>query len=76
MTFNQFKAILTFKGLHFNANTFEQNYNLRNDVDKYNYIAFLVSDQNDTSIKVVRFSGVTKAEFLSRKEFDCVCIFK
>lgn len=76
LTFNQFKAMLTFKGLHFNTDTFEQNYNLRNDVDKYNYIAFLVSDQNDTSIKVVRFSGVTKAEFLSRKEFDCGCIFK
>lgn len=42
---------------------------------KYNYIAFLASDQNDTSIKVVRFKGTTKVEFLSRKEFDG-CIFK
>ena len=76
LTFNQFKAILTFKGLHFNEGTFEQNYNLRNSDEKYNYIAFLVSDQNDTSIKVVRFNGLTKAEFLSRKEFDGGCIFK
>ena len=76
LTFNQFKAILTFKGLHFSDETFEQNYNLRNNEGKYNYIAFLVSDQNDTSIKVVRFNGLTKAEFLSRKEFDGACIFK
>lgn len=27
-------------------------------------------------MKVVRFNGVTKAEFLSRKEFDNGCIFK
>ena len=76
LTFNQFQALLTFKNVHYNKETFEQNYNLRNSDDKFNYIAFLVSDQNDTSIKVVRFNGVTKAEFLSRKEFDNGCIFK
>lgn len=76
LTFNQFQTLLTFKNVHYNKETFEQNYNLRNSDDKFNYIAFLVSDQNDTSIKVVRFNGVTKAEFLSRKEFDNGCIFK
>lgn len=76
LSFAQFQAILTFKGIHFNGATFEQNYNLRNNEGKYNYIAFLVSDQNDTSIKVVRFNGTTKAEFLSRKEFERGCIFK
>lgn len=76
LTFKQFQTLLTFKGAHFNKKTFEQNFNLRNDSGLYNYIAFLVSDQNDTSIKVVRFNGITKAEFLSRKEFDCGCIFK
>ena len=76
LTFNQFQALLTFKNVHYNKETFEQNYNLRNNDDKFNYIAFLVSDQNDTSIKVVRFNGITKAEFLSRKEFDNGCIFK
>ena len=76
LTFNQFQALLTFKNVHYNKETFEQNYNFRNNDDKFNYIAFLVSDQNDTSIKVVRFNGITKAEFLSRKEFDNGCIFK
>lgn len=76
LTFMQFQTLLTFKGVHFYMATFESNYNLRNDNGLYNYIAFLVSDQNDTSIKAVRFNGVTKAEFLSRKEFECGCIFK
>lgn len=75
LSFMQFKSLLTFKNVHFNISTFEQNYNLRTINGKYNYIAFLASDQNDTSIKVVRFKGKTKAEFLSRKEFDG-CIFK
>ena len=76
LSFVQFQSLLTFKGVHLNTMTFELNYNLRNDDGLYNYIAFLVSDQNDTSIKVVRFNGLTKAEFLSRKEFDGGCIFK
>lgn len=31
LSFAQFQAILTFKGIHFNGATFEQNYNLRNN---------------------------------------------
>ena len=76
LTFNQMQAILNFKNVHFNIDTFEDNYNLKNDEGKYNYIAFLISDQNDTSIKVIRFDGVTKAKILSRKEFEKGCIFR
>jgi predicted HTH transcriptional regulator len=76
LTFKQFKTLLTFKNIHYNEQTFEINFNLRNSHGKYNYIAFLVSDQNDTSIKVVRFNGKTKSDFISRKEFENGCIFK
>lgn len=76
LTFNQFKTLLEFKKVHYSPSGFEKNFNLRNSEEQYNYIAFLVSDQNDTSIKVVRFSGLTKAEFISRKEFETGCIFK
>jgi predicted HTH transcriptional regulator len=76
LTFKQFKTLLTFKNIHYNEQTFEVNFNLRNSHGKYNYIAFLVSDQNDTSIKVVRFNGKTKSDFISRKEFENGCIFK
>ncbi|MCD8373210.1 MAG: putative DNA binding domain-containing protein [Clostridia bacterium] len=76
LTFSQFKTILTFKDVHYNETAFEQNYNLRNSGGQYNYLAFLLSDQNDTSIKVVRFRGKDKTEFISRKEFPAGCIFK
>jgi predicted HTH transcriptional regulator len=76
LTFKQFKTLLTFKNIHYKEQTFEVNFNLRNGNNKYNYIAFLVSDQNDTSIKVVRFNGKTKSDFISRKEFENGCIFK
>lgn len=36
----------------------------------------MLSDQNDTSIKVVRFNGSTKSDFISRKEFESGCILK
>ena len=39
LTFNQMQAILNFKNVHFNIDTFEDNYNLKNDEGKYNYIA-------------------------------------
>lgn len=39
-------------------------------------MAFLLSDQNDISIKVVRFRGTDKSEFISRKEFGFCCIIK
>ena len=76
LTFHQFKTMLSFKNIHFNEDTFTVNFNLKNSKSQYNYIAFLLSDQNDTSIKVVRFNGVTKADFISRKEFDSGCILK
>ena len=76
LSFGQFKTLLAFKNVHYNLDSFDQNFNLRNATGQYNYIAFLVSDQNDTSIKVVRFHDVTKSEFISRKEFDAGCIFK
>lgn len=76
LTFNQFRALLTFKGIHYNDETFELNFNLWNEKKQYNYIAFLLSDQNDTSIKVVRFNGITKVDFISRKEFENGCILK
>ncbi len=39
-------------------------------------MAFLLSDQNDTSIEVCKFDGLTKVEFLSRKEFAEGCILR
>ena len=76
LTFEQFKYLLNFYGVHVNDYAFDKNFNLRNKVGLYNRLAFLLSDQNDISIKVVRFKGKDKSEFISRKEFGYCCLIK
>lgn len=41
---------------------------------KYNYIAEILSDNNNCSIKVVRFKGENKLEMISRNEFGFKCM--
>ncbi len=76
LTFNQFKYLLNFRGVHVNDLSFYENFNLKTKNNLFNEMAFLLSDQNDVSIKVVRFRGTTKAEFISRKEFGFCCLIK
>lgn len=76
LTFNEFKTIIMYKGLHFKEESFIQNYNFYNSTNKYNYLAYLLSDQNSISIKVCKFKGTTKVDFLSRKEFSDGCILR
>ncbi len=60
LTFDEFKTILSYKHIHYNEQSFEQNFYLKNEDDKYNYLAYLLSDQNSISIKVCKFKGTTK----------------
>lgn len=76
LTFNEFKSMLTLKGIHFNDETLFDNFFLKNKQGELNYIAYLLSDQNDTSIKVCKFKGLDKTEFISRKEFDDGCLLR
>ena len=76
LTFEQFKLLLNFRGVHVNDSAFSNNFNLKNKEGLYNRLAFLLSDQNDVSIKVVRFKGKDKANFISRKEFGNCCLIK
>ena len=76
LSFEQFKYLLNFYGVHVNNSAFDKNFNLKNKAGLYNRLAFLLSDQNDISIKVVRFKGKDKSEFISRKEFGYCCLIK
>ena len=40
----------------------------------FNLMAFLLSDQSDVSVKVVRFSGNDKTSMAQRKEFGNQCL--
>lgn len=62
------------KGFHINEKTFDKNYHLRNREGKYNLLAGLLTDDNDVSIKVVRFAGTNKSELVEKSEYGYICL--
>jgi predicted HTH transcriptional regulator len=74
LTFNQLKNLYIAKGLTIDNATFIQNLGLLTKRGTYNYIADILSDNNDCSIKVVRFKGQDKKEMISRNEYGYKCL--
>ncbi len=60
-------------GLTINDKNFVENMHFKVN-GKYNYLANLLADQNDISIKVVRFSGNDKLHMISRNEYGYKCL--
>ena len=54
--------------------TFEKNTGLLCKNKKYNELAALLADNNDCSIKVVRFAGRDKTEIVLRNEYGYKCL--
>ena len=74
-TFRYLKMLFADKGLSVNEDTFEHNARLKTINNKYNIQADLLSDDNDYSIKVVRFDGDTKASnIIMRNEYGYKCL--
>ena len=73
-TFNELKQMYVNAGLTINDKNFEENLHLKIN-GKYNYLANLLADENDISIKVVRFSGNDKLNMVSRNEYGFKCLF-
>lgn len=74
LTFNKLKIAYVSSGLTVDQSTFEMNVGLKNDFGKYNYMAYLLADENDISIKVVSFAGKDKTEMLMRNEYGNQCL--
>lgn len=68
LTFTKLKFMFVEKGLTINEDNFYSNMNLITN-GKFNMLANLLADENDISIKVVRFSGLDKTNMISRNEF-------
>lgn len=76
LTFNQFIEYNKQKGLHAsNSNNFYKSKGLFTQESKFNYMSFLLSDQSNVSIKVVRFNGKDKSSFSERTEYGSKCLF-
>lgn len=76
LTFTQLKIFYEEKGYDVSGSFFLKNLDLFTEDGKYNYAAYLLSDNNGTSIKVARFKGTEKLDILERNEFGRCCLIK
>ena len=53
---------------------FEYNLDLRTTDDKYNYLAYLLADNNGFSIKVAKYDGTDKINLIENEEYGYGCI--
>ncbi len=70
----QLKGLYVSAGLSIDEKTFDCNMGLLTKDGKYNYLAELLSDSNNCSIKVVRFAGKDKLNMISRNEYGYKCM--
>lgn len=73
LSFSTLKQLYISKGLTIENTSFEANAGLLVN-GKYNCLAQLLADENDISIKVVRFKGTDKLQMISRNEYGYKCL--
>lgn len=73
LTFNQLKIYYEDNDLQLNEN-FLKNLDLLTSDGKYNYNAFLLADENNISIKVVKYLGTDKMDLVKNQEYGYRCI--
>lgn len=74
LKFNQLKELYILNNKNINDKEFENNLGLYTRNKEYNYMAELLADTNDISIKVVTFAGVKKTVMLKRTEYGGRCL--
>lgn len=75
LTFRKLRYMYIQQGLSINEDAFDENVNLKIS-GKYNMLANLLADENDVSIKVVRFAGVDKQKMIFRNEYGYTCLLQ
>lgn len=74
LTFVQLKTLFSDRGLKINEKNFAKNMGLLTAKGKYNYMADILADNNNCSMKVVRFAGRDKTKMLLRNEYGYKCM--
>lgn len=75
LSFSQLKIYYQERGLELNqrfANTLE----LLTPDGKYNYIAYLLADENGVSIKVAKYAGADKVDLIENEEYRYCSLIK
>ncbi|HAV54127.1 MAG TPA: transcriptional regulator, partial [Aequorivita sp.] len=68
LTFSQLKIYYQESG-HTLGNAFAKNLELLTEDGLYNYAAYLLADKNNTSIKVAKYSGTSRADLIESNEY-------
>ena len=74
LTFKMLKGLYISNDIRINNEKFEDNLGLKTNDGKFNFMAELLADSNDISIKVVTFAGLDKAVMLKRTEYGGKCL--
>lgn len=75
LTFSQLRIYYDEKGKPLNEN-FKKSLEFLTDEGKYNYVAYLMADENNNSVKVAKFSSLNKLELGENKEFGRCSLIK
>lgn len=77
LTFDYFLRVMRSRGLQASGSKgFYKSHLMLTKDGEFNYMAFLLSDQCNQSIKVVTFNGLDKSAMSTRNEFGGCCILK
>ncbi len=75
LKFEQLRIYYESSGLALNEN-FASNLELLTDTGKYNYVAYLLADNNSTSIKVAKYSSKTRVDLRESNEYGNGCLVR
>lgn len=75
LTFEQLKIYYNEKGLTL-TERFKQNLELLTEEGKMNYVAYLMADENGTSIKVAKYSGTDRVDLIESNEYGYCSLIK
>ncbi|MEZ4998133.1 MAG: putative DNA binding domain-containing protein, partial [Bacteroidales bacterium] len=75
LRFEQLRIYYEESGFTLNEN-FASNLELVSDNLKFNYIAYLLSDSNSTSIKVAKYKSNTRVELAENNEYGYACLVR
>jgi len=75
LTFEQLKIYYEGKGITLNKN-FAKNLELLTEKGEYNYVAYLMADENGTSIKLAKYNGLTRVDLAENPDFGYESLIK
>ena len=75
LTFQQLKIYYEAKGKLLNDN-FVINLELQTADGKYNYVAYLMADENSNSIKLAKYKGTTRVDLIENNEYGYCSLIK